>query len=308
MPTKDNSVYLHSVLIVGATGMLGGRIAHQLIELPGVSLRILAREEALSNSTKKERLLALEAHGASIVFGDLAASDSLQRATEGVDVVVSAVQGGPHVIVDGQLALARAAHQQGVWRMIPSDFALDLFAATPGEHPAFDWRREADRAIAELGMEHIHVLTGAFLDGMVDMAFDHAARTVNFWGSGDEVFEATTVEDTARFTARAAIDHDLISGPMPFVGDRVSANSMTEVVERVSGQHYTRHSNGSVDDLRATLTGARDRGDVMSQTYAAYLLYMANGQTRVADPQNSRYPEIEAETFADVARRALGGM
>ena len=61
----------------------------------------------------------------------------------------------------------------------------------------------------------VHVLNGAFLDGMVAMGFDHTARTVSYWGTGDEVFEATTVEDTARFTARAALDTDLVSGPLP---------------------------------------------------------------------------------------------
>ncbi len=308
MNTKHSSVNRQSVLVAGATGMLGGRIVHHLLEQPGVSLRVVSREEALTDPAKKERLRVMEAQGVGIVFGDLADSDSLQRATEGVDVVVSAVQGGRDVIVDGQLALARAARDQGAWRIIPSDFALNLFAATPGEHPAFDRRREADQAIASLGMEHVHVLPGAFLDGMVDMGFDHTARTASFWGTGDEIFEATTVEDTARFTARAAIDHDLISGPFPIVGDRVSANSMTDVVERITGQHYTRYSHGGVDDLRATLADARGRGDEMGQTYAAYLLYMTTGQTRVSDPQNFRYPGIEAETFADVARRALGAM
>lgn len=223
----------------------------------------------------------------------------------GVDVVVSAVQGGRDIIVDGQLALARAAHEQGAWRIVPSDFALDLFAATPGEHPAFDLRREADEAVAGLGLEHVHVLNGAFLDGMVDMGFDHDARTVSHWGTGDEVFEATTVEDTARFTARAAVDRDLVSGPFPVVGDRVSPNGMTDVVERLTGAHYTRTSNGGLDDLRGWLQQARDRGDVQSQTYAAYLLYMTSGQTRVTDPRDARYPDIQVESFEDVARRAL---
>lgn len=220
---------------------------------------------------------------------------------------MSALQGGREVIIDGQVALARAARDQGVWRIIPSDFALNLFAATPGEHPAFDRRREADEAIAELGMEHLHILNGAFLDGMADMGFDHAARTVSYWGTGQEIFEATTVEDTARFTARAAVDRDLISGPLPVIGDRISADSRTQTVERLTGHRYTRRSNGTVDDLRMMLADARDRGDVDAQTGAAYLLYMTNGQTRVSDPQNHRYPDLSLDTFEDVARRALTG-
>ena len=140
-------------------------------------------------------------------------------------------------MIDGQVALARAAREQGAWRIVPSDYGLNLFAATLGEHPAFDMRREADEAIAGLGIEHLHVLNGAFLDGTVDMGFDHTARTVSYWGTGDEAFEATTVDDTARFTARAAVDRDLISGLFPIIGDRVSPNGMTDIVERISGEH-----------------------------------------------------------------------
>ena len=203
-------------------------------------------------------------------------------------MVVSALQGGDDHIVDGQLALARAAHEQGAWRMIPSDFALDLFAATPGEHPAFDRRRRADDAIAGVGIEHLHVLNGAFFDGMVNMGFDHDARTVSYWGTGDDEFETTTIEDTARFTARAALDPDLVSGPFPIIGDRVSPNTMTDTVERITGEHYTRRSQGTVEDLRALLADVRSRGDSEAQTGLAYLLYMANGQTAVTNPQNRR--------------------
>lgn len=305
MKAIDESGDRQTVLVAGSTGTLGGRIAHHLLQDPNMRVRLLVRAGAFDDPAKKESLRSLEGMGAGITVGELADRESLLRATEGADIVVSAVQGGRNVIVDGQLALARAAYEQGVWRIVPSDFALDLFAASPGEHPAFDLRREADEGIAELGIGHVHVLNGAFLDGMVHMGFDHAARTVSYWGTGDEVFEATTVEDTARFTARAAADRDLRSGPLAIVGDRVSANGMTDTVERVTGAHYTRRSNGSVEDLRARLEDARARGDIGAQTGAAYLLYMATGQTRVTDPQNDRYPDIDADTFDDVARRAL---
>jgi uncharacterized protein YbjT (DUF2867 family) len=297
----------HTVLVAGATGMLGGRIAHHLLAQHGVTVRLLIRDTAAADAGKKEIVRALEAQGASVAIGDVGDRDSLLRASAGVDVVVSALQGGDGIIVDGQLALARAAHEQGAWRMIPSDFALDLFAATAGEHPAFDRRWRADEAIATVGIEHLHVLNGAFLDGMVDMGFDHDARTVSFWGTGDEEFEATTVEDTARFTARAALDPDLVSGPFPIVGDRVSPNTMTDTVERITGARYARRSQGTIEDLRALLADARSRGDGDTQTGLAYLLYMTTGQTAVTHPQNHRYPDIHATTFADLAGRALTG-
>jgi hypothetical protein len=58
--------------------------------------------------------------------GDLADPESLARACAGMDVVISAVQGGPEVIVEGQRTLLAAAEAAGVTRMIPSDFSADI--------------------------------------------------------------------------------------------------------------------------------------------------------------------------------------
>ena len=55
---------------------------------------------------------------------DLADAPSLDRATDGVDVIISAVQGGPDFIVKGQVALAEAGKRNGVPRILPSDFGL----------------------------------------------------------------------------------------------------------------------------------------------------------------------------------------
>jgi uncharacterized protein YbjT (DUF2867 family) len=223
-----------------------------------------------------------------------------------VDVVISALQGGPEIIVDGQVALALAAQRGGARRIVPSDFAADLFAAPPGQHPFFDWRRTADEAIAETGLEHVHVLNGAFLDGFASSLFDHQTRTVTFGGTGEELIEATTVDDTARYTARAALDRDLPSGKFGVVGSRVSVSLMADVVERATGQRYSRNSLGTVDELRARIADARER-DAGLETWIGdvYWLFMITGVTAVRDPQNDRYPEITPEPLEDIVRRTL---
>ena len=78
-----------TVLLVGATGMLGSRIAHHLLAQPGAHVRLLVRDPGAS----KPALDPLSARGAEIIAGDLADAASLDRATHGIDVVVSAVQG-----------------------------------------------------------------------------------------------------------------------------------------------------------------------------------------------------------------------
>lgn len=292
------------VLVAGATGMLGGQIASEVLALPGVELRLLARADPRRSPDKQAALDALVAGGATVVDGDLAQATTLQAATAGVDVVISAVQGAREVIVDGQVALARAASRNGVRRFLPSDFALDIFKAPPGEHANFDLRREADDLIAGIGVPTLHVLNGAFMDGFVDVFFDHQARTATYWGDGTETFDATTVGDTARYTARAALDQTLPSGKFAVAAEQLSFGHMVDAVEEATAQSYTRHSLGTVDDLRRAITAVR-RADSnpAAPVMLVYMLFMLTGQTALDDLQNGRYPDIHPATFADLAAR-----
>jgi uncharacterized protein YbjT (DUF2867 family) len=204
-----------TVLLAGATGMLGNRIAAHLLDQPDVAVRLMLRGDPRANSFKAQAIDALVARGGVVVAGDVTDPASLDAATSGADVVVSALQGGPEIIVDGQVALAQAAARNGVRRFLPSDFAIDLFAAPEGA-PQFDMRRRADSAIDALPLQVVHVLNGAFMDMMLDPStaavVDLNNGTAMLWGTGDEPFNLTTVEDTARFTAKVAIDPADLSG------------------------------------------------------------------------------------------------
>lgn len=210
-----------TVLLAGATGMLGSQIARQLLNQPEARVRLLVRGgETADKRAALDTLLDL---GAETVEGDLANRASLDRATQGVDVIVSSVQGGPDVIIDGQVALAEIGRRNGVRRILPSDYALDLFKATPGEHMMFDLRRTADEKIAATDIEHVHVLQGGFMDmfkpGAGVIGND---GVVSFWGDGTQPIEVTSVEDTARMVARVALDRTVQSGKFAFAGDRIS--------------------------------------------------------------------------------------
>ncbi|MBA2510408.1 MAG: hypothetical protein H0V28_02905 [Rubrobacteraceae bacterium] len=145
---------------------------------------------------------------------------------------------------------------------------LDLFKASPGELLPFDLRREADEAIAPLGMERVHVLTGAFLDtlatggGVVD--FDDEAGAATFWGSGEERFEATTIDDTARYAARVAVDPSVPSGKFAVAGQRLSLGEIVSAVERGTGRRYERRSRGTTEDLRAWISDQREAGEALA--------------------------------------------
>ena len=296
---------MQTVLLAGATGMLGGHVARCLLDEPDARVRLLVRSP--DDAKKQAALSPWRDRGAEIVEGDLSDQASLERATAGVDVIVSAVQGGPDVIVTGQVALAEAGRRNGVRRILPSDYGLDLFKATPGEHLMFDLRRTADDKIATLGMEHVHVLQGAFMDvfrpGAGVIGED---GVVSFWGDGTRPIEVTTVEDTARMVARVALDRTVPSGKFAFAGDRVSILDATSTIEAQTGRRFERRSLGSEADLRAAMAeAAKDRSNPFKAVMLAYQLYMLTGQTALTDLRNNRYPDVKFESFARFAARAL---
>ena len=299
---------MQTILVAGASGMLGSRIAHYLLDHPNTQVRLLVRKGNTASEKGAQRISPLVARGAQTVEGDLTDPDSLDRATEGVNVVVSAVQGGEDIIFDGQLTLLEAAKRNGVRRILPSDFALDLFKAPEGEHINFNMRRKADEVIAASGLEHIHVLNGAFMDNFLDSqfggVFDMDSGIASYWGDGADRFDATSVEDTARYAAFAALDRDLPNGKFAIAAQQLTFAEVINSVEQVAHRRFERRSHGTVAELHAQIEANRSIDpssmEVLGNTY---ILYMLNGQTALTDLQNDRYPNVVPEDYVDHVRR-----
>ena len=298
MTTTGATTRTTTVLLAGATGMLGNRIAVHLLDQGDVQVRLLLRAARPSDAAKAQALDALIAAGATVAVGDVTDPMSLEAATAGVDVVVSALQGGRDIIVDGQVALAQAAARNGVRRFIPSDFAIDLFAAPEGA-PQFDARRDAARTLDALPLQVVHVLNGAFMDMMLDPAtpglVNLPAGTVMLYGTGDEEFDLTTVEDTARFAARLASDPADVSGVRYLSGARASFNTIIAETERLTGTALTRTVLGSADDLRHITATADDPWSVVPQWYFLAMLTVAPFPTN----DNDRYPDARPTGLRD---------
>lgn len=296
-----------TVLLAGATGMLGQRIAAHLLDQPDVAVRLLVRASARPDPAKAQTVDTLVARGAVVVAGDVTDPASLDAATAGADVVVSTLQGGPEVIIDGQVALARSAVRNGVRRFLPSDFAIDLFSAPEGA-PQFDMRRRADSAIDALSLKVVHVLSGAFMDMMLDpgtaAVVDLDKRTATLWGTGDEPFNLTTVEDTARFTAKVATDPADLSGVLYLSGAQTTFNAIITETERIAHTTLSRNVLGSADDLRRIIARAGDPWSVVAEWYFLSMLTVPPFPTT----DNDRYPDARPTGLHDYlvqAHRAL---
>ncbi|MFH1435487.1 MAG: NmrA family NAD(P)-binding protein [Pseudomonadota bacterium] len=103
-----------TIVVAGATGNLGGRIARALLER-GAGVRALVRR-----GTARDKIERLKELGASIASVDLSSASEAAPACSGASCVVSALQGFRDVIVEAQTVLLDAAIEADVPRFIPS--------------------------------------------------------------------------------------------------------------------------------------------------------------------------------------------
>ncbi|MEW9553298.1 NmrA family NAD(P)-binding protein [Nonomuraea sp. NPDC050783] len=292
------------VLVAGATGLLGGRIVRALLD-QGVPVRALVRPG--TGAEKKNSLTALRTGGLEVAEGDI--TDPVERLAEAVGdatTVISAVQGGPDVIVDGQANLARAAEKAGARRFVPSDFAFDLTKLDDGDNFMIDWRRQAAAALAGSGLEVVSVLNGAFYEVMIGFMglIDWERGTLSHWGDPDQPLDLTSVADTAAYTAAVALD-PAATGTLRFAGEVVSMRGFHEAVQRGSGRTLRLLHLGTADDLRAEIARrAALTSNPFDYVALQYQWCMVSGKATFDSLDNARYPQITPQPLADFVRAA----
>ncbi|MFF0343413.1 NmrA family NAD(P)-binding protein [Kribbella sp. NPDC004875] len=286
-----------SVFVAGATGMLGREVVRSLVRR-GAEVRALVR----TGSTASQ---ALTDDGANVIEGSL--SVRLATAMEGADVVISALQGGDDVIVDGQVALLRAAEKAGVPRVIPSDFAVDLFRLDDGDNVFLDHRRRAHEAFGGSPVRITSVLNGAFAEVMTASFLeivDWDNGTFSYWGDGEQPCDFTTVADTAAYTAAVALDPESAGRPVRLAGDVLTMKAFHAALERGSGRRLEPRQLGSVDDLAGEIRRRKSIASSPTEYVALqYVWAMVSGKAKLAPLDNDRYPEIRPTTVTEFAER-----
>jgi nucleoside-diphosphate-sugar epimerase len=289
-----------TIVVAGATGNLGGRIARALRDR-GASVKALVRHETAPD--KPERLRKL---GITIASVDLSNASEVTPACLGASCVVSALQGLQDVIVKTQTALLGAAIKAGVPRFIPSDYSIDFTKFPPGENRNLDLRRDFHKRLDQTSISATTVYCGAFADmltGQMPLILFKLHRVL-YWGNADQRMDFTTMDDTAAFTASAALDP---STPrfLRIAGDELSARELAAVASEVTGVKFRLFRAGGLETLGMLVKVARTFAPGEKDLFPAwqgmqYMRNMFDGRAKLQPLDNDRYPSIRWTTARDV--------
>jgi len=276
------------IVVAGGTGNLGRRIIEALLQR-GAAVRMLVRPE-----TDPAKIADLVQRGVEVRHVDLADIASLTQACAGAGCVVSALAGLREVIVDKQSVLLAAAVAAGVPRFIPSDFCSDYTQQPAGQNRNFDLRREFQAHLDQAPIAATSILNGAFAEVLsyTIPLLDFKHHQVGYWEDADWKIDFTTIDDTAAFTAAAALDADSPRW-LRIASFQVSPCELAAAAEVAGRGHFEVVRLGSRADFAAHIQQARAANPVGEHELYAnwqqmqYLLSMFSVQNNPLD--NSRY-------------------
>ncbi len=278
--------------MAGATGDLGSRVAAELVAL-GAPVRALVRPGTAAD--KQARLADL---GVAVVEVDYADRAALRAAVEGASVVVSALSGLRPVIVDTQTQLLAAAEDAGVPRFMPSDFAIDFTRLPEGSNRNLDLRREFQRVADASPLRVTSILNGAFTDMLTGVApfILFGPRKILCWGDPAQRMDWTTIADTARYTARAALDPDTPRW-LRIAGDQISARDLAATMTELTGKKHGIFRPGGPGLLGVLVTLTKTFTPASDALYPPwqgmqYMRDMYSGLPKFAAVDNGRYPMV----------------
>jgi uncharacterized protein YbjT (DUF2867 family) len=294
------------IVLAGATGTLGGRIARELRKR-GASVCAIVRP-----GTSGERLARLRQQQVEIVEADLHDRAEIVRACKGAACVVSTLLGLDKVLIDAQGALLDAAVEAGVPRFIPSDFAMDFTKIAPELNRNFDIHRKFWERLDRSPIRSTSILNGAFMNLLTGEAplVLFKIKRVLYWGeNADQLLDFTTMDDTAAYTAEAALDPDA-PRILRIAGEQISAAGLASAASEVSGKTFRLLRGGSLGRLRRIIKITRALTPNSDSPFPVwqgmqYLYCMFEGSGTLTPLDNQRYPNLRWTGVREILKEAV---
>jgi nucleoside-diphosphate-sugar epimerase len=279
-----------TIVMAGATGDLGGRIARAILGRGG-SVRAIVRVDC-----DPAKIEGLRTAGATIVRVARYDVPELTEACRGAACVVSALSGLRDVIVEAQSALLDAAVAAGVPRFIPSDYCIDYTRLSPGTNRNLDLRREFGQRLDPAPIAATSILNGMFthlLTGEAPVILFRVRRVLH-WGDPDQLLDFTTMDDSARYTAQAALD-PTTPRLLRIAGDQISPRGLADVAGELTHQQFKLLRPGGLRRYALLIRLARFLSPQAGAIYPPwqgmqYMHNMFSGLAKLTPLDNDRYP------------------
>ncbi|MGX7873869.1 SDR family oxidoreductase [Mesorhizobium sp. ORM6] len=199
-PADNNAPTRKKVLVVGATGFLGAKILRNLALDASAAVVAMSRKGTSSGGGA----------GVEWVRGDMMDPASLDRALQGVDLVVSSANSYMKGSLDtdflGNKNLIEAAARAKVSRFV---FLSIVSCEAASAVPHFHAKKVAEDMIKKSGVPYVFVRAPSFLDQSTDY-IAKAVKGGKFQGIGDKTTRWSYVltDDLASYLAKAATYRD----------------------------------------------------------------------------------------------------
>jgi nucleoside-diphosphate-sugar epimerase len=282
-----------TIVVVGATGNLGGKIVKALLA-KGAVVKAIVRAE--SNPEKVNELVQ---SGVEVCRADTSNQSEMAKHCAGAHCVVSALAGLRETVIDAQKVLLDAAVEANVQRFIPSDYSIDFTNLQQGQNRNLDVRREFHQYLEKAPIKATTIFNGPFMDLLTtDMPLVlFKQKRILCWGSPNQVIEFTTTDNVAEFTAEAAMD-DTAPRYVRIAGDRLSCNDFVQLLTELTGKKYKIFRPGGIKLLNFLIKVTRFFSPSKNELYPAwqgmqYMRDMMEGRILFQQYDNDRYPAIK---------------
>ncbi len=226
------------ILVVGATGILGGAITRRLLD-EGKAVRILLRRNSPAEQMALQGMATspktLIAAGGQPIYADLKDRTSLDAACQGIETLIttanSSMRGGEDTVdtVDrqGNRNLIEAAQAAGVKQFI---FTTFLGADPNSSVPLFRAKAEIEALLRVNGLPYTVLAPNFFMESWIGMVVGIPLQTrqpVTLVGKGERLHSFISIGDVAAF-ATAVVGHSaalnqrlILGGPEPLSWRRI---------------------------------------------------------------------------------------
>jgi nucleoside-diphosphate-sugar epimerase len=289
-----------TVLLAGATGDLGRRIAAYLLQ-NGAQVKALVRK-----GSNNPAAAVLKQQGVHLAEVDFTNPSQLAAACDGGSCLVSALNGLEDVIVETQANLLQAAISAGVPRFIPSDYSIDYTKLPYGSNRNLDLRKRFSERLNKAAIAATSVLNGMFTDLLTGQApvVLFGLKRVVYWGSAEQLLDFTTIDNTAHFTALAALDE---TSPryLRVAGDIANAKGLRDAASAATGKEFGLLRAGGLSGLQSMIKITRTLLPKKDEVFPPwqgmqYLHNMFTGLSKLDPLDNNRYPAMKWTTVAEV--------